>query len=289
MHIEQIRKAYATRVCDAAAATLPGLVDAFATVPRERFLGPGPWLVVEPSTKGEREGKGEGGYRRTPDASPEHVYQDALVAIDPDRQLNNGHPSSHAMWIDAAAPTPEDRVLHVGCGTGYYSAIFAELVGGVGQVLAVDVDAGLAARARACLASWPQVRVEAGDGSKPDGPHDVIYVNAGATHARPEWLAALAEGGRLILPLTVHPSKRSTLHSIGITILAERHGTRWPTRVVSSVAIFDCEGARAHRAEAQLRKLLDDGATDQIGTLDIEPHEQRESCLLHMDGFCLQG
>jgi protein-L-isoaspartate(D-aspartate) O-methyltransferase len=284
MRIEELRKAYAARVCDAAAVTLPGLVDAFAAVPRERFLGPGPWLVVD--RPAERDG--DGGYRRTPDASPEHVYQDALVAIDPKRQLNNGHPSSHAMWIDAAAPTPGDSVLHVGCGTGYYSAIFAELVGGVGQVLAVEVDAALAERARACLAPWPQVCVEAGDGSKPDGPHDVIYVNAGATHARPEWLASLADDGRLVLPLTVHPSKKSAAHGLGVTILAVRKGTRWPTRVVSSVAIFDCEGARAQRAEVQLRKLLGSAAADQIGILDITLHKQSEDCLLHMEGFCLQ-
>lgn len=284
MDIEEIREAYATKVCEVARASLPGLVDAFATVPRERFLGPGPWLVVEPSPDGKR----ADGYRRTTDANPEHVYQDVLVAIDPKRQLNNGHPSSHAMWIDAAAPRREDAVLHVGCGTGYYSAIFAELVGGGGQVLALEVDAGLAERARGCLTPWPQVRVEAGDASQVDGPHDVIYVNAGATHARSEWLAALAEGGRLLLPLTVHPSRRSAPHGLGIALLAVRQGTRWPTRVVSSVAIFDCTGARAARAEVQLRRLLDVGAADQIRTLDVAPHKQSEHCLLHVEGFCLQ-
>jgi protein-L-isoaspartate(D-aspartate) O-methyltransferase len=285
MDLDVIRRDYARKVCATARASLAGLEAAFATVPRERFMGPGPWLMVNPSGSDAERVEG---YCRTPDASPEHVYEDVLVAIDPERQLNNGQPSSHAMWIDAAAPAPGNSVLHVGCGTGYYSAIFAELVGGVGQVLAVEVDAELAARAQACLAPWPQVRVEHGDASKPDGPHDVIYVNAGATHARAEWLQALADGGRLLLPLTVHLSRKSGPHGIGVVILATRRGTRWPARLVSSVAIFDCQGARDRKAESQLRELMRRSAADQIRTLETGAHPRGEGCLLHTAGFCLQ-
>lgn len=287
MDIAEVRKAYAARVCETAGVSLPGLVEAFATVPREQFLGPGPWLIAEPSTAGEH--ARHAGYSETPDARPERIYRDALVAIDAERQLNNGHPSSHALWIGAAAPKPGDSVLHVGSGTGYYTAIFAELVGGVGEVLAFEIEPGLAERARAALAPWPQVRVETGDASRPDGPHDVIYVNAGATHARQEWLASLAEGGRLLLPLTVHPRGSSGPHGIGITVCSLRSGERWPTRVVSSVAIFDCVNARAPRLEAQLRKLLRRSAADQIHALVVAPHAKGSSCLLHGDGFCLQS
>jgi protein-L-isoaspartate(D-aspartate) O-methyltransferase len=283
MDLGDVRRAYAERVCATAQVPLPGLVDAFAAVPRERFLGPGPWLVVTPATGDEG---GSNGYEWTPDDNPAHVYQDVLVAIDPGRQLNNGHPSSHALWIDAAAPAPDNSVLHIGCGTGYYSAIFAELVGGVGRVLALEVDVDLAKRARDCLSPWPQVRVDTGDASRPDGPHDVIYVNAGATHARREWLDSLAEEGRLLLPLTVHMGAGP--HGIGVTIVAVRRGTRWPTRVVSSVAIFDCQGARDRRAEAQIRKLLEDSTTDEIAVLETRPHAQSKECLLHVEGFCLQ-
>ncbi len=284
MALGEARRFFAEKICATAQVSLPGLVEAFATVPRERFLGPGPWQVVAPAT----DGGGGGGYEWTPDENPVHVYQDVLVALDPRRQLNNGHPSSHALWIGAAAPKREDSVLHVGCGTGYYSAIFAELVGGVGQVLALDVDADLAKRARACLFPWPQVQVEVGDASFPDGPHDVIYVNAGATHARPEWLASLSEEGRLLLPLTVHSHSRPSGHGTGVTIVAVRRGKRWPARVVSSVAIFDCENARTQEAEAELRELLERSATDEIAALDTLPHARGKRCLLHVDGFCLQ-
>jgi protein-L-isoaspartate(D-aspartate) O-methyltransferase len=45
-----------------------------------------------------------------------------------------------------------DRVIHVGCGVGYYTAIIAEVVGPSGQVIGLEIDADLAARARENLA-----------------------------------------------------------------------------------------------------------------------------------------
>jgi protein-L-isoaspartate(D-aspartate) O-methyltransferase len=290
-HLDSLRREYAEKVC--AGVDLPGLRDAFATVPRERFLGAGPWKLVQPSSPGqeqnERVSGTSTGYRETPDAGVEHLYQDVLVAIDPVRHLNNGQPSAHALWIDAAAPRPGESVLHVGCGTGYFTAIFAELVGRAGQVVAFEVDDTLAERARACLAPWPQVRVEVGDASELDGVYDVIYVNAGTTHARKEWLAALAPGGRLLLPLTVNRARSNAAHGAGIFIRAVRVGTRWPVRIVSSVSIFDCVGARDERAEAQLRKVLESSCRRGPHTLSVEPHAQGEHCLVHVEGFCLQA
>jgi protein-L-isoaspartate(D-aspartate) O-methyltransferase len=52
-----------------------------------------------------------------------------LVAIDEKRLLNNGPPSFLAILIEALALQEGDHVVHVGCGTGYYSAILAEFVG----------------------------------------------------------------------------------------------------------------------------------------------------------------
>jgi protein-L-isoaspartate(D-aspartate) O-methyltransferase len=52
-----------------------------------------------------------------------------LVAIDEKRLLNNGQPSFLAILIEALALQEGDHVVHVGCGTGYYSAILAEFVG----------------------------------------------------------------------------------------------------------------------------------------------------------------
>jgi protein-L-isoaspartate(D-aspartate) O-methyltransferase len=99
-----------------------------------------------------------------------------------------------------------DHVIHVGAGTGYYSAILAEIVGPAGRVTAIEVDPILAARAKESLAAaWPQAAVFAADGFtfRPDQPADTIVVNAGVTHFSAVWLDALAtENGRLLIPLT---------------------------------------------------------------------------------------
>jgi protein-L-isoaspartate(D-aspartate) O-methyltransferase len=281
METVALRRAYADAIVASAGARLPGLVDAFAVVPRERFLGPPPWRVLSPDAGIPP--------RLASEAQVALLYDDVLVAIDPARHLNNGQPSAHALWIDAAAPRAGDSVFHVGCGTGYYSAILAELVGGAGEVLAVDVDGGLVERARANLTAWPQVRVDVGDGSRPHGLHDVIYVSAGATHARPEWLTALAPGGRLVLPLTVHVPALSGEHGVGFVLWAKKTDQRWPARAVSSVGIFDCQGVRDPGAEAELRKLAAPEAFAKIHALGLAPHTHEPGCLVRLPGFCLQA
>jgi protein-L-isoaspartate(D-aspartate) O-methyltransferase len=80
------------------------LVRAFAKVPRENFLGPGPWQIRNPSLDS---------YRTTPDAHPKHLYHNVLVAIDAGRQLNNGQPGALALWFDALDLREGNRVVHV--------------------------------------------------------------------------------------------------------------------------------------------------------------------------------
>lgn len=101
------------------------LVEALATVPREQFLPPGPWVI-------RSEGDVGGQPRRTSDDDPRHVYHNLSIAIDPARQLFNGGPSIVASWIDALRLRPGLRVLHIGCGLGYYSALIAHCVGPTG-------------------------------------------------------------------------------------------------------------------------------------------------------------
>jgi protein-L-isoaspartate(D-aspartate) O-methyltransferase len=254
------------------------LIEAYARVPREAFLGPGPWSIVRSDLSSEV----------TPDASLERIYRDVLVVIDASKHLNNGQPSAHAKWMLAAAPRPGDSLLHVGCGTGYYTAIFAELVGKAGRVVAFDVEAELVARARTNLAAWPQAEVSVGDASELPGEFDVIYVNAGATHARREWLAALRPGGRLVIPLTIHTPQFPT-HGVGVVVAIEHTGERWPLRVVTPVGIYDCVGARDPDAEGQLAKLLGRMRGGDRTTLVVvrDAHERTEKCLLHVDGFCV--
>src|SRR5665213_3552445 len=154
--LEQVRGWYADELRLAGPVESADVLRAFATVPRERFLGPGPWRIYSDS--------GRGGYRTAPDADPRCVYHNVLVALDEARGINNGSPSLWAFVFAYMNLAPGEHVLHLGCGTGYYSAIMAELVGSDGRVVAVERDAALAGRAREALAAWPNVTLVEADG-----------------------------------------------------------------------------------------------------------------------------
>lgn len=117
--LRAMRRWYAEDIRWSAGLSSERLIEAFASVPRERFVGRGPWQILGPNHLGR-------GYVRTGDANPRHLYHDILVAIDPRRGLNNGQPSFLAGLIDQLNLKDGETVCHIGCGTGYYSAILAE-------------------------------------------------------------------------------------------------------------------------------------------------------------------
>ena len=117
----------------------------------------------------------------TPDADPRAVYHDVLIALDETRQINNGQPSLWAFLLDQLDVAAGERVLHLGCGTGYYTAVVAELAGPTGKITAVEIDADLAEKARIALEPWPQITVSNADGSNLScEPADLIIASAGA-------------------------------------------------------------------------------------------------------------
>lgn len=104
------------------------------------------------------------------------------------------------------APEPGMRVLEVGTGTGYNAALLAHILGPEGSVVSLEIDQGLADRAAANLGAEGvrTATVVGGDGSlgsQESGPYDRIIVTVGAQTVHDEWVAQLAEGGRLVLPL----------------------------------------------------------------------------------------
>ena len=215
-----------------------------------------------------------------------HLYDDVLVAIDPSRGLNNGLPSYLAFCLDALDLHEGDRVLHVGCGVGYYTAIIAEVVGPTGRVVGVEIDADLASRARDTLSDIHHTEVVQGDGGEYDpGPCDAIFINAGATHPRSVWLDSLRPGGRLVLYLTV--ALDDTGAGKGGMLKVIRKDKGYAARFLSSVAVFHCIGSRDQDANRRLQEAMMRGRWGSVRSLRRDRHTQSETCWLHGDDFCL--
>ena len=161
------------------------LEAAFAAVPREAFLDDKPWRIVSPG----------GATVTLPQNDPTLIYQDVLLALQPERGVNNGSPSLHIRMLQALDVKPGQRVVHLGAGAGYYTAILAELVGPQGSVLAVEVDPELAAAAERNLKPWKQVGIACGDALDwPRTPADRIYVNFAVARPASPWLENLQAG-----------------------------------------------------------------------------------------------
>jgi protein-L-isoaspartate(D-aspartate) O-methyltransferase len=273
------RHGYARKVLAAHKLDDPRLEAAFAYVRREDFLGPGPWQLF---TRGE-------GYRLTPDDDPIHLYQDIGVGIIPERGLNNGVPQFLAFLIHLGQLREGEHAVHVGAGVGYYTAIMARLVGPTGKITAIEYVPELARRAIANLAGNSHVRAMQGDGSAMTfEPADVVYVNAGASKPSANWLDALKEGGRLILPLCVtFVSNQGHAMTRGGIFRIVRTGDDYSARWMSSTAIFPCAGGRDAASMTALAAAFMKGGADKVTRLYRTSDIPNERCWVRGDGWAL--
>jgi protein-L-isoaspartate(D-aspartate) O-methyltransferase len=149
----------------------------------------------------------------------------ALAYLDLDLDVSEGgkekgdtkrfliKPAVLAKMLQAAEIKATDRVLVVGCATGYAAAVIAQFAG---AVTATESDSALAAKAGAILAQngCGNVAVRtaaAADGDPSNGPYDVIVLN-GATEIVPERLySQLQDGGRLVGVFATSQPQRATL------------------------------------------------------------------------------
>jgi protein-L-isoaspartate(D-aspartate) O-methyltransferase len=234
--VKECRESYADFVVKSTGMADAKLIAAFASVEREKYLGEGPWVILDADA-----------YQPIVSDDPRQLYQDVLVRIAGERGINNGQPTLHAACLQACRPVEGETVVHIGAGTGYYSAILAALVGAAGKVLAYEIEPDLARRARENLRQLTNVTVlsrSATEGLLPKA--DVIYVNAGATHPVASWLDALNVGGRLIFPLTPNEGFGCML------LVTRRSAASHAATVVASAVFIPCSGARDEVASEAL-------------------------------------
>lgn len=139
----------------------------------------------------------------------EDAYADRAIAL----KTNAGEvlssisqPGMIVLMLELLAPSPDDRVLEIGTGSGYNAALLAELVGAGGSVTTVDLDEDMAAGARDTLRGlgYSNVRVLAADGSLQTFAgleYDDVVVTARSDDIAAAWWDALAEKARLVVPL----------------------------------------------------------------------------------------
>lgn len=225
---------HATKITAAAQVRTPAIERAFAAVPRERFLGEPPWRLDD-------------GERRWTTGDPAELYGEASVILDEVQDIRSGPPQLWAFVLDRCRIAPGMSVIQVGAGTGYYTAILAELVGPAGRVVAFELSADLAERGRRALAPWPWATVLTGDAAELARIEaaDLVLVACGVTFLPDRWLDRLPTGARIAAPFTGADQN-------GVMLLLTRRTAGFDAVPLAGVAIQPAAGLRDARQERQL-------------------------------------
>jgi len=160
------------------------VLQAMASVPREEFLAPR--------------------MRR-------HAYEDRALAIECGQTISQ--PLVVALMVQAAAPQADELALEVGTGSGYAAAVLSRLCR---RVITIEREPALAEHASETLRrlGFDNVEVAVGDGSEgwpPSAPYHVILVAAAASGVPQALTDQLADGGRMVIPVSVGPDEPQDL------------------------------------------------------------------------------
>lgn len=140
-------------------------------------------------------------HRYVPEALRPHAYADHPLAIGAEQTISQPYVVAYMLSVLGLQGT--ERVLEIGTGSGYQTALLAELAG---PVYSIEFFSDLAAQARRVLAAtgYGRVALRVGDGRLgwPEAaPFDAIVSSAAPAAIPPVLLEQLAPAGRLILPL----------------------------------------------------------------------------------------
>src|ERR1017187_9089025 len=136
-----------------------------------------------------------------PESLRAEAYDDHPLPIGDGQTISQ--PYVVALMLESLQLAPTDKVLEVGTGSGYVTALLAELAA---QVFSIERHPALAESARNVLAAlgYTNIRVFTGDGTlglPAVAPFDAILVSAAAPDLPPALLAQLCDAGRMIVPV----------------------------------------------------------------------------------------
>ncbi|MGH7578341.1 MAG: protein-L-isoaspartate(D-aspartate) O-methyltransferase [Longimicrobiales bacterium] len=146
-----------------------------------------------------------------PEAVRHRAYEDVPLPIGFGQTTSQ--PSLQALYLERVRPAPSDRVLEIGTGSGYQTAVLANLAG---HVYSVERIRELSVRARAGLDALriANVALLVGDGTvgwSRYAPFDAILVSAGSPSIPEALIAQLVEGGRLLIPIGDREEQQLTM------------------------------------------------------------------------------
>lgn len=170
-----------------------------------------------------------------PETVRHRAYEDSALPIGNGQTISQ--PSVHARSVELLQLTGKEKVLEIGTGSGYQTALLAELAA---QVFSVERYRELLDRARPILqqANVRNVSLSLGDGTlgwREYAPYDGIVVSAGAPHVPPALEEQLADGGRLLIPIGDREEQMLTLFT--------KRGGRLERRDITPVRFVPLIGA----------------------------------------------
>ncbi|HVA33756.1 MAG TPA: methyltransferase domain-containing protein [Candidatus Baltobacteraceae bacterium] len=165
-------------------------------------------------------------HRFVPETPLEEAYADRAIALktDGNEVLSSiSQPGMIAQMLELLAPCAGNDVLEIGTGSGYNAALLAHAVGPSGSVTSVELDAGLAERARSTLheLGHSNVRVLAADGVREpfERRYDRLIVSARSDDIAAAWWNAVREDGRLVVPLRLESAGE---YAVGFVLRGRR-------------------------------------------------------------------